>query len=102
MTAGHRINLTRRMLEWDTPFEDRLIGRLTPLNLDSDTLQKIYYDNCVACLGEPRKVDGKLAAAYASSVLEKFEHGFVTTGDEVKDKVEMENLHQIYKYYLYE
>lgn len=102
MTAGYRINLTRRMLEWDTPFEDRFRGTLTPLNLDSDTLQKIYYDNCVARLGEPRKVDGKLAAAYASSVLEKFEHGFVTTGDEAKDKVEMMNLHQIYNYYFSE
>lgn len=102
MTAGYRINLTRRMLEWKEPFEDKRLGHLVPLNLEHDTLQKIYHDNCVTHLGEPRKVNGRLAAAYASDVLEKLEHGFVTTGNELKDEAERENLRKIYEYYLSE
>ena len=97
--VGLRNNQCRLMLEKSEPFVDQYLGRLVPLNLDHDTLQKIYHDNCVRRLGEPREVAGELAAAYASGVLEKFEHGFVATASEERDRVEMENLRKIYSYY---
>lgn len=97
--VGERINQSRRMLEGLEPFKDRTYGVLTPLNLTPDTLQKIYHDNCVRNLGEPRVISMELAAAYASDVLTKFEHGFVTTLDDVRDTSEMENLQIIYRYF---
>lgn len=99
MWAGFRVNQVRKVLEWTEPFEDRFFGRLIPMNLDKDTLQKIYHDNCVNRLGEPRQVNASAAMTYAAGVLEEFERGSVTTGEREKDSVEIENLRKIYEYY---
>lgn len=97
--VGFRNNQCRRMLEWSEAFEDPYFGRLVPLHLDKSILQKIYHDNCVRLLGEPRAIKGSLAAAYASEVLTKFEHKFVHTASEERDVGEMENLRKVYDYF---
>ena len=97
--VGFRNNQCRRMLEWSDAFEDPYFGRLVPLNLGKDTLQKIYHDNCVRLLGEPHAISNKLAAGYASEVLTGFEHHFVHTTTEKRDAEEMENLRKVYNYF---
>lgn len=97
--VGFRNNQCRRVLEGTEAFEDPYFGRLKPLNLDKDTLQKIYHDNCVKLLGEPHPVSRTLAAAYASEVLTKFEHKFARTASEKRDAEEMENLRKVYDYF---
>ena len=62
-------------------------------------MKKIYHDNCVNRLGEPRQVNALAAMAYAAGVLEEFERGSVTTGEPEKDPVEIENLRKVYEYY---
>lgn len=97
--VGYRNNQCRMMLEKKDAFDDQYLGRLVPLDLDADTLSRIYHDNCVELLGEPRPVANELAAAYTAFVLEKLEHKLVCTETEARDGEEMEHLRKIYAYY---
>lgn len=98
--TGLSPNLCRYMLEKSEPFNAPILGRLTPLNLDGNTLHKIYHDNCINTLGEPRKISKQLASSYVSDVLTKLEHCFVHTKSAEQDLIEIENLKQIYNYFL--
>ncbi len=97
--VGFRNNQVRRMLEWEEPFEDRIYGRLIPLHLDEESLKKIYHDNCVQLLGEPKAINSRVAAAYVSQMATMMEHGFLCTATKERDALEIQNLYQVYRYF---
>ena len=62
--AGFRINQLRTMLEKTEAFEDPIYGRLVPLHLDAEILEKIYYKNIAKLLGDAKPVDPAACAVY--------------------------------------
>jgi len=95
----YRIWLTRNLLEGTEAFKDANYGELKPLNLEDSTLQKIYHNNCVELMGEPKTINRSLAAFYTADVLTKMEHGFVATNSEERDIHEKDNLRKVYQYF---
>ncbi len=99
--VGFRNNQVRRMLEWEEPFEDKYYGRLVPLHLDGESLQKIYHDNCVKLLGEPKPVNNGVAATYAHRMADFMERAVLGTASKELDAKELHNLHQVYAHFMY-
>ena len=99
MPAGFRINQVRTMLEKSEPFEDRVYGRLIPLNLDREVLEKIYYKNVKRNLGDAKPVNAALASQYAAKMVGELENGVIKSGDGQKQALDMENLKFIRDYF---
>jgi len=96
----HRINLVRRALEKAEPFEDKNYGTILPLNLDDDTLTKIYRTNFIKKYGEePRDVSDYDTAAYTADVLMKYESGIFYSVNDDRNRLEIENLRKVYTYF---
>ena len=96
----HRINLVRRALETSAPFADKNYGTILPLNLDDDTLTKIYRTNFIKKYGEePRDVSDYDTAAYTLDVLMKYESGVLYSVNDDRNRLEIENLRKVYTYF---
>ena len=99
MPCGHRINELRTMLEKSEPFEDITFGMLTPLHLDAESLEKIYYSNLEKLLGDAKPINHAACAAYCRRMETEMKTGVITTGNPEHDKLDLDNIVKAAEYF---
>ncbi len=98
--AGIRINQLRTMLEKNEAFDDPHFGHLIPLHLDDASLEKIYYKNIAALLGDAKPVDHAACAAYCRRMEKEMKDGVINSGsDPAHNACDLENIVKAAEYF---
>ena len=97
--CGTRINQCRRMLEKSEAFEDDFFGRLQPMHLSKETLEKIYYKNFLRVVGDPRPVDAALVAKDLEANVEAYKAGVKPVLPERWRELMLSNTRQMLRYF---
>lgn len=97
--CGTRINQCRRMLEKQEAFEDGFFGRLQPMHLSKETLEKIYYKNFLRVVGNPRPVDVALVAKDLEANVEAYKAGTKPVLPERWRELMLSNTRQMLRYF---
>ncbi len=97
--GSQRLNLVRRCLETSQPFEHNVYGTLYPLALDDRTLMKIYHDNTIARLGEPKRINAEVALEYLPEMRDLLAKRLLCDPSEERNELEMKNFETMKKYF---
>ena len=97
--CGYRINQCRRMLEKSEPFEDKIFGKLQPMHLPQEVLEKIYYKNFLRVVGDPRPVDPALVAEELRADVKAYQDGLKPVLPERWRELMLSNTRQMLRYF---
>ena len=97
--CGYRINQCRRMLEKTEAFEDKIFGKLQPMNLPQEVLEKIYYKNFLRVVGDPRPVDTALVAKDLEANVQAYKDGVKPVLPERWRELMLSNTRQMLRYF---
>ena len=79
LVGAVRINQVRKMLEETEAFEDSFFGRLQPMHLPEEALEKIYYKNFLAFAGDPKPLNNELIASKLDELMQAEKAGEIKT-----------------------